>query len=216
MKMNWKVVILCAVLAALAGSQGLTAGEEKMAKSDPVVVMETSMGAIKIELWADRAPETVRNFLRYVDDKFYDGTVFHRVIAGNLIQGGGFTEDMAVKETRKPIRNEAREDLKNIRGTIAMARTAAVHSATAQFYINLSDKPFLDHRDETKAGFGYAVFGRVIEGLDVADEIGRVPRDKRNTPLTPVIIKSVTRAGPAEKPPDSDGLEGGESGRTQP
>jgi cyclophilin family peptidyl-prolyl cis-trans isomerase len=203
MKMNRKIVILFVVLAALAGSRGSLSGQDEMAKPGTVVVMETSMGAIKIELWADRAPETVKNFLRYVDDKFYDGTVFHRVIAGNLIQGGGYTADMAKKETRRPIRNEAREDLKNVRGTIAMARTAALHSATAQFYINLSDKPFLDHRDDTKAGFGYAVFGRVTEGLDVADEIGRVPRDKQNSPITPVIIKSVKRAVPVEKPAGS-------------
>lgn len=182
----------------VAGIQWALAGENKMTKGvNPKVVVETSEGKFTIELWADKAPVTVENFLRYTDDKFYDGTIFHRVIDNFMIQGGGMTADMRQKETREPIKNEAAADLKNGRGTVAMARTQIVDSATSQFFINVKDNDFLDHRDETPRGFGYAVFGKVVEGMDVVDRIKKVKTatagPHRDVPATPVVIKSVRR-----------------------
>ncbi|MCX7991504.1 MAG: peptidylprolyl isomerase [Proteobacteria bacterium] len=162
---------------------------------NPVVLIETSMGNIKVELYPDKAPITVKNFLDYVNSGFYEGTIFHRVIANFMIQGGGFTQDFKMKKTNPPIKNEAYNGLKNKRGTIAMARTMYVDSATAQFFINVSDNEFLDHRDKTMQGFGYAVFGKVVEGMDVADKISKVKTGNYkgfdDVPLTPVVIKSV-------------------------
>jgi peptidyl-prolyl cis-trans isomerase B (cyclophilin B) len=161
------------------------------------VVMETSEGAITIELWADKAPETVKNFLRYADEKFYDGTIFHRVIDNFMIQGGGFGAGMSRKDSHKPIKNEASSELKNYRGTIAMARTSDIHSATCQFFINLRDNNFLNHSDNTEQGFGYAVFGKVIKGMEVVDRIGKTKTTSfgpySDVPAKPVIIKSVKR-----------------------
>lgn len=176
------------------------AGEEKMNQAEnPVVVMETSEGVIRIELWADKAPITVKNFLKYVEEGFYDGTIFHRVIDNFMIQGGGFTPDMNQKKPHEPIKNEAASELKNDYGTVAMARTGIVDSATSQFFINIKDNDFLNHRDETPAGFGYAVFGKVVEGSDVVDKIKKVPTANagphQNVPVTPVVIKSVKLAG---------------------
>jgi peptidyl-prolyl cis-trans isomerase B (cyclophilin B) len=163
----------------------------------PKVVMETSEGKIVIALWADKAPVTVKNFLRYTDEKFYDGTVFHRVIGNFMIQGGGMTADMQRKATHEPIKNEASAELKNARGTVAMARTQAVDSATSQFFINVVDNAFLNHKNETPRGFGYAVFGEVVEGMDVVDKIKNVKTTVsgpyRDVPATPVVIKSVRR-----------------------
>jgi cyclophilin family peptidyl-prolyl cis-trans isomerase len=165
---------------------------------NPVVVMQTTEGVIKLELWAEKAPLTVKNFLRYADEGFYDGTIFHRVIDGFMIQGGGFTPDMKQKQTHEPVKNEASGDLKNERGTIAMARTGVVDSATAQFFINVKDNDNLNHRDETTQGFGYAVFGKVTEGMDVVDRIKKVPTSTvgplQNVPAKPVIIEKVQRA----------------------
>jgi peptidyl-prolyl cis-trans isomerase B (cyclophilin B) len=183
--------------AALSfGTSSLAAEEKSMA--NPVVVMETSEGTIKIELWADKAPKTVENFLSYVDEKFYDGTIFHRVIENFMIQGGGFTADMKQKNTRAPIKNEAKADLKNLRGAIAMARTGIVDSATAQFFINVVDNPFLDHAGETPRTFGYAVFGKVIDGMDVVDKIRKGRTGEGDAPVKVVLIKSVRRAEPAK------------------
>ena len=166
--------------------------------SKPVVAIETAMGTMKVELWPDRAPVTVGNFLQYADDKFFDGLIFHRVIKNFMIQGGGFAATMGQKSTRPPIQNEARTDTPNNRGTLAMARTSDVDSASSQFFINLVDNEFLNHRDSTPAGFGYAVFGAVIEGLDVLDKIAAVKTSKvgphSDVPVTPVVIKSVRRA----------------------
>ncbi len=165
------------------------------AGSNPVVLMETSMGNIKIELYPDKAPITVKNFLDYVNSNFYNGTIFHRVINNFMIQGGGFTEDMQPKATKSSIKNEATNGLKNKRGTIAMARTMVVDSATAQFFINQKDNPFLDHRDSSMQSFGYAVFGNVVEGMDVVDKIAAVQTGVRkgfqDIPLKPIVIKSV-------------------------
>ncbi len=161
------------------------------------VLMQTSLGDIELELDGDKAPETVKNFLRYVDEGFYAGTVFHRVIDGFMIQGGGFTADMKQKPTGQPIQNEAKNGLKNKRGTISMARTMAPHSATAQFFINHKDNDFLNYDDPNSDGWGYAVFGKVVSGMEVVDKIATVPTGTagvmQNMPKEPVIIKSVTR-----------------------
>jgi cyclophilin family peptidyl-prolyl cis-trans isomerase len=163
--------------------------------ANPVVEVVTSLGAIRIELYPDKAPKTVQNFLQYAKDGFYDGTIFHRVIPGFMVQGGGFTSDMEQKRTREPIANEAQNGLKNTTGTIAMARTPNPHSATAQFFINVADNEFLDFTGPTQQGFGYCVFGRVTQGMDVVQRIVAVPTGNRgghqNVPLKPVFIKSV-------------------------
>lgn len=162
------------------------------------VVVDTSMGTFKVRLDGDKAPETVKNFLQYVDDKFYDGTVFHRVIPTFMIQGGGFTPDMTEKPTRAPVKNEAANGLKNRKGTIAMARTPNPDSATAQFFVNVVDNPFLDFRDPSPRGIGYAVFGEVTDGMDVVLKIKDVPTGMKNgmgdVPNEPVIIRSIRRA----------------------
>ena len=164
----------------------------KAAPKNPIATMQTSMGTMKIELYQDRAPGTVKNFLQYVDDKFYDGTIFHRVIPGFMVQGGGFTPDMNEKPTRAPIQNESANGLSNLRGTLAMARTPDPHSASSQFFINLRDNPFLDHGGRD---FGYAVFARVTEGMDVVDKIAAVETGTRSghqdVPVTPVRIIEV-------------------------
>ena len=166
--------------------------------SNPVVTMETSMGTITIELWEDKAPITVANFLAYVDDAFFDGTIFHRVISNFMIQGGGFTADMNQKETKAPIKNEAKSDVSNDCGTIAMARTGVVDSATAQFFINVVDNAFLNHQNESSQGFGYCVFGKVTTGMDVVEKIKGVPTGNAagmgDVPTQTVEIKSVRRA----------------------
>ena len=158
----------------------------------PRVNLETSHGAIVLELYPDKAPKTVENFLAYVKSGFFDGTIFHRVIPGFMIQGGGLTANMAKKQTRKPIPNEADNGLANSRGTIAMARTGDPHSATAQFFINTADNGFLNHRGKTPQGWGYCVFGRVKEGMAVVDAIEKSPTasraGRRDVPVEPIII----------------------------
>ncbi|MBP3731341.1 MAG: peptidyl-prolyl cis-trans isomerase [Mailhella sp.] len=165
--------------------------------ANPLVLMETSSGDILIELFADKAPETVANFLRYVDEGFYSNTIFHRVIKDFMIQGGGLGVRMDEKPTHEPIKNEAGNGLSNKRGTVAMARTAEPHSAAAQFFINLVDNEDLDHTDDTPEGFGYCVFGRVEDGMDVVDKIGRLkvkPQgDHEAVPLDMVVITGVSR-----------------------
>lgn len=165
--------------------------------ANPVVVMETNKGTIKIELWADKTPISAANFLSYVDSNFYDGLIFHRVIPGFMAQGGGFSVDMTQKTTSAQIKNEATAELKNNRGTLAMARTQVVDSATSQFFINLVDNDFLNHTDESARGFGYAAFGEVIEGMDVVDLIAAVETGSQgayqDVPTEPVIIISMTR-----------------------
>jgi len=160
-----------------------------------MVVLTTSLGDITIEVCPDEAPVTVANFLQYVDDGFYDGTIFHRVVPGFVLQGGGLTDDMTKKTTRDPIKNEADNGLKNLRGSLSMARTSEVDSATSQFFINLVDNAFLDHGTRD---FGYAVFARVTEGMDVVDAIAAVTTgDKsgyQNVPVEPVVIVSARQA----------------------
>ena len=163
---------------------------------NPVVVIETSMGGITVELFPDRAPKSVENFLAYVSQGFYDGTIFHRVISDFMIQGGGVTADMQEKNTpRAPIQNEADNGLKNRRGTLAMARTPEIHSATGQFFINVKDNAFLDYKGPSAADFGYAVFGQVTEGLDVVDKIKSVKTGGagpyQDVPVEAVVIKTI-------------------------
>jgi peptidyl-prolyl cis-trans isomerase A (cyclophilin A) len=165
-----------------------------MPDDNPTVMLSTSLGDVTLELFAQDAPITVENFLAYVDAGFYDGTVFHRVIPGFMVQGGGMDADLKAKTTRKPIKNEADNGMRNARGSVAMARTSDVNSATAQFFINLSDNAFLDHgaRD-----FGYAVFGRVTQGMDVVDKIAKVKTGRRghhdDVPLEAVELRRVQR-----------------------
>ncbi len=166
--------------------------------ANPTVELRTSAGAIRIELYADKAPKSVANFLQYVKDSFYNGLVFHRVIDGFMIQGGGYYPDLREKKgNRPPLANEAGNGLKNEVGTIAMARTPNPHSATAQFFINVADNPALDFREPTQAGYGYAVFGKVTQGMDVVMRIARSPTGPRgpfssDVPKKAVIIESAT------------------------
>ncbi len=175
----------------------LAYGNQAAAAKNPQVVFATSKGEITIELYADKAPISVKNFLAYVDSGFYDGVIFHRVIPGFVIQGGGFTAEMVKKTTKAPIKNEADNGLKNLRGTLSLARTQAVNSATSQFFINLQDNDALDHRP---GNFGYAVFGKVVDGMDVVDTIAGVPTAShghyRDVPTIPVIIKKASRKKP--------------------
>ncbi|MEX2272348.1 MAG: peptidylprolyl isomerase [Vicinamibacterales bacterium] len=163
--------------------------------SNPVVVLETTHGNIVIELRQDRAPVSVQNFLAYAKSGHYDGTIFHRVLKGFMIQGGGLAPDLTDKPVRPPIRNEATNGLRNMRGTVAMARAAAVRSATAEFFINVEDNSQLNHRGLLPSDYGYAVFGRVLEGMDVVDKIAALPVRRQGqheaVPVEPVVIKRV-------------------------
>jgi cyclophilin family peptidyl-prolyl cis-trans isomerase len=178
------------ILVGFAICPGLALGEDEPA--GPRVKLTTTHGDIVIELDPVKAPETVKNFLQYTKDKFFDGTIFHRVIDNFMIQGGGFTEDMKQKETRDPIQNEAKNGLKNKRGTIAMARTGDPHSATAQFFINVQDNAFLDY--PSRDNWGYCVFGKVVSGMEVVDKIKGVKTGRSggqgDVPLEPVVIKT--------------------------
>tara|TARA_B100000902_G_scaffold392332_1_gene444571 strand:- start:1019 stop:1528 length:510 start_codon:yes stop_codon:yes gene_type:complete len=160
------------------------------------ILMTTTVGPMTLELDADNAPKTVENFLSYVSNGFYDGTIFHRVINNFMVQGGGFTADMEQKATEAPIENEANNGLKNAYGTIAMARTQDPHSATAQFFINVQDNDFLNHTGENMQGWGYAVFGKVTDGEEVLDKIRCVQTGSQaghqDVPVEPIIIESVT------------------------
>jgi len=159
-----------------------------------MIILSTSMGDLTIELFDAEAPVTTENFLKYVDDGFLDGTIFHRVIPGFVLQGGGMTADMTEKKTRPPIKNEAKNGLKNKRGTLSMARTSVIDSATSQFFINLADNDFLDH---STRDFGYAVFAKVIDGMEIVDQIASVATGNagmhRDVPLEPVVIISAKR-----------------------
>jgi cyclophilin family peptidyl-prolyl cis-trans isomerase len=187
-------ILRTAVLALL-----LTGASSALAEN-PRVEFKTTMGSFTLELYPDKAPKTVENFIQYANSGFYNGTIFHRVIDGFMIQGGGFDRDMRQKPTRGAIQNEAgiaiKGGLKNDLGTVAMARTADPHSATAQFFINVKDNPFLDFRGPYPEGFGYAVFGRVVQGMDVVLQIAKVSTATlgayQNVPQKPVLIESVT------------------------
>ncbi len=183
-------MLLCVLM-----SGALIHGYPAEKPTKPSVKIETSMGAMVVELELEKAPESVKNFLQYVDEKHFDGTIFHRVIKDFMIQGGGFTEDLGRKPTRDPIPNEAKNGLKNERGTLAMARTSDPHSATSQFFINHRYSSFLDYPGQD--GWGYAVFGKVVSGLDVLDRIASVKTTTRSgmgdVPVETVLIQSITR-----------------------
>jgi peptidyl-prolyl cis-trans isomerase A (cyclophilin A) len=164
-----------------------------------MILFETTLGDFTVELLEKDAPETVVNFLKYIDAGFFDGTIFHRIVPGFVIQGGGFTEDMSQKRTQPPIKNEANNGLKNLRGTLSMARTNDVNSATSQFFVNLKDNDFLDHKP---GNYGYAVFARVTEGMDVIDKIAAVATGRHrgfdDVPSEAVIMKRVQRIAPKQ------------------
>lgn len=194
-----KISTICGFVLCAAG---VAAAEPPAPPPDapavlPRVLIRTSAGDVRVELFPDRAPLTVANFLAYADGGHYRGTIFHRVIPTFMIQGGGFGLDLAERPTRPPVRNEAGNGLSNARGTLAMARTDEVHSATSQFYINVEDNPKLDHRDDSDEGFGYCVFGRVVAGMDVVDRIRYAPTMDygpfENLPRRPVTILEVKR-----------------------
>lgn len=196
---------LLALMCLAAGTLNATEPPIK----DPRVTLDTSAGKIVLRLFPDKAPDSVKNFLDYVDAGFYDGLVFHRVIPGFMIQGGGYDKDLTLKAPRTPIQNEASNGLKNRRGSIAMARTGEPHSATSQFFVNLVDNTFLDHTDNTPRGMGYCVFGEVLDGMAIVDAIAKtktqcpssssapctakIPPGMADVPATPVIIKSAKR-----------------------
>ncbi len=167
-----------------------------MSEKNPVVLIQTSKGDITIELDAVNAPVTVKNFLDYANDGFYEGTIFHRVISNFMVQCGGMTADMKEKKNKGPIKNEADNGLKNVRGSLAMARTQVVDSATSQFFINVVDNDFLNHTSKTAAGYGYAVFGKVTNGMDVVDDILKVKTGNKghhqDVPVEPITIEKVS------------------------
>jgi len=191
-----KILLSVLILAVMTGT---SMGQEK-ANPHPQVVLETTLGEIVLELYADKAPLTVKNFLGYMEAGFYSKTIFHRVIPGFMIQGGGFSRDMQKKPTQAPIKNEAFNGLKNDRGTIAMARTQAPHSASSQFFINTVDNAFLNYKSQTMSGWGYAVFGKVVKGMEVVDAISKVATGIqgrfRDVPKVPVEIIKVRKAIP--------------------
>jgi cyclophilin family peptidyl-prolyl cis-trans isomerase len=187
---------LLAVIGLLAS---LNAGA-----ANPQVEMKTSLGTIVLELYPDKAPLTVENFLQYVKDSHYDGTLFHRVIPGFMVQGGGFGPDFKQKSTRNPVKNEAANGLKNATGTISMARTSDPHSASAQFFVNVADNVSLDFRFPTQEGYGYTVFGKVVKGMDVVQRIVQVPTGPgpaphANVPVKPVVIEQARLIIPPDK-----------------
>lgn len=188
-----KTLTLISVLGLLFVLPAMNLGQE----GNPKVLIKTTKGDITVELYPDKAPLSVKNFLSYVDEKFYDGTIFHRVMKGFMIQAGGLSSDLKEKPGKSPIKNEAANGLKNKRGTIALGRTSEVHSATCHFYINHADNSFLDHRNNTPEGFGYAVFGKVIKGMDVVDAIASaktmIKYDAANVPRETITIISIRR-----------------------
>jgi len=194
-----KNTLIASVLATLAGTVMLSvpADEAAAAGPNPQVLMKTSLGEIVIELYPEKAPKSVENFLKYVDDDFYDGLIFHRVIGNFMIQGGGFDKDMKQKTTRGPIPLESRNGLKNDAGTLAMARTSVPDSATSQFFINTVNNASLNHPNPD--GNGYAVFGKVVKGMDTVEKIAKVKTGRNgphgDVPVEPVLIESVSRVG---------------------
>ncbi len=194
-RVKWYFILFLSLTLSLWGLSSM-AEESTQQHSNPIVVIETNMGNITVELNEAKAPITVKNFLAYVHKDFYDDTIFHRVIKNFMIQGGGYTEDYDRKDTLAPIQNEADNGLENNKGTIAMARTNDPNSASSQFFINLKDNHFLDFKSKTPQGWGYAVFGKVIKGMDVVEKIGALQTGSAgpfasDVPEQPVIIKKV-------------------------
>ena len=208
------VLICCTAMVATSASGQEDSGQEgavdeTAATAKPQVRLETTMGEILVELDSEKAPLSAENFLTYVDEGFYEGTIFHRVIDGFMIQGGGFTSDMKKKDTNEPVLNEAKNGLSNVRGTLAMARMQNPHSATAQFFINLVDNTRLDH--PSFDGWGYAVFGRVIQGMEVVDAISKVAKTRvgphGDVPTEPVLIEKASRVEPSAEAPAEEAAE---------
>lgn len=194
---NLRLIMMFVMMFAVTCLSVTTLKAEEASK-DVLVEIQTNMGDITLKLFPDKAPKTVANFLGYVDEEFYNDTIFHRVISSFMIQGGGMAQDMREKKTREPIANEAANGLQNVRGTIAMARTNYPHSATSQFFINVKDNPGLDHTGTTSSqAWGYCVFGQVVKGMSVVDDIKKVPTGIKNghadVPVKPVIIKKIVR-----------------------
>jgi cyclophilin family peptidyl-prolyl cis-trans isomerase len=199
------LVLLAAFVQPPAQQKPVPPSPLQPAPGNPVVVVSTSFGDVTVELFKDKAPVSVENFLQYAAEGFYEGTIFHRVERHFVVQGGGFTSDLVEKGTRAPIQNEATNGLRNLRGTVAMARRRVLRSATSQFYFNVSDNATLDHRGFTPDEFGYAVFGRVLSGMEVVDKIAGVATrstgDFDGVPVEPVFIKGVRIVTPAAKRP---------------
>ena len=198
------LLVTCAILVIPMGQTfaAPSANKNMAGENMPRVRLVTTLGDIVIELNLAKAPKSVENFLTYVNDGFYNGTIFHRVIDGFMVQGGGFTQDFQKKTVRAPIENEASNGLKNLNYTVAMARTNDPHSATAQFFINVTNNGFLDHRSPSPRGWGYAVFGKAVEGLDVVDAMRRTATGsggplRKDVPRTVIVIQSATLEGVA-------------------
>jgi peptidyl-prolyl cis-trans isomerase A (cyclophilin A) len=207
------IVLLAGLVVSLSGASQVWAQEKAPEKAaapeksaapqekstNPVVLFKTTMGNFKVELFEKEAPITVKNFLDYVNKKYYDGTIFHRVIPGFVVQGGGFDKDMMHKPTSPPIQNEATNGLKNLKGTLSMARTAEINSATSQFFINLVDNSALDHTGDTPSTYGYAVFGKIIDGWNVIEKIAASKTTTKgqfeNVPVEPITVISATVVG---------------------
>jgi cyclophilin family peptidyl-prolyl cis-trans isomerase len=205
------VILIAALLVGSLQAPAQTpAAPPTPAPGNPVAVISTSLGDITVELFKDKAPVSVENFLGYVSDHFYEGTIFHRVVKNFMIQGGGYTPQFVEKATRDPIQNEANNGLRNLRGTLAMARRSSLRSATSQFYINVADNRDLDHTGFTPRDFGYAVFGRVLSGMDVVDRIASVAThtaaDMDDVPVEAVMIKGIRELPKAPKSPNSPAL----------
>lgn len=209
--MRCKLIALLALSIILLSLSVPGIAEEEKVQENPMVVVKTSMGSFTIELFEKEAPITVENFLNYVDKKFYDETIFHRIIPTFVIQGGGFTSDMMKKAVGPPIKNEAANGLKNEKGTLSMARTGEIHSATSQFFINLINNTSLDHVDKTSRGYGYAVFGKVVEGWEVVEKIKKAKTTTKgqykDVPVKPIVIESMRRVEPEKKKSESEKTE---------
>jgi peptidyl-prolyl cis-trans isomerase A (cyclophilin A) len=200
------VLAIAALIVSLSSAGPLWAQEKAQEKSaNPMVLFKTTLGSFKVELYPTEAPITVKNFLDYVDKKFYDGTTFHRIVPGFVIQGGGFDKAMMKKATSPPIKNEANNGLKNLKGTLSMARTPEINSATSQFFVNLVNNATLDHTGDAPAQYGYAVFGKVVQGFDVIEKIAAVKTvtkgQYQGVPASPVVILSVTRISAEKEAP---------------
>ena len=195
--MNYSLCFRMMLVFAMISLLTSCGTQQRVNEGPTNVIIKTSKGDIKVRLADKEAPETVKNFLDYVDSGYYKNLIFHRVMDGFMIQGGGFDTNFKQRETRKPIKNEANNGLKNKRGTIAMARTSDPHSAKAQFFINVVDNPFLDHKDNSRRGYGYCVFGEVVDGMDVVDQIKKVPTGNhgayQNVPKENIIIYNIVR-----------------------
>ena len=185
-----KLLLSCVLVSLLASSIS--------AFAQPKVEIKTNKGVIVVELNQEKAPNTVANFVKYANDSFYTGTIFHRVISGFMIQGGGMDKNLNEKTTRAPIKNEADNGLANTIGTIAMARTNDPHSASSQFFINVANNAFLNHTEKSERGWGYTVFGKVVKGMDVVERIAKMPTDGGDVPMQTILIESVTVVTPTK------------------